>query len=172
MTNFDDLAKSSAENGSLFKAWRANRAAEHEVVPSMTRRQLMKRAGVVGAATVWATPLIQSVMTPAWAVVSCTPNCAVGRPCGVDADCLSKNCTAGICKPARSNVTGTPCSTGGTTLQQDQSCVSGYCELTTNICLVPPTGLAQGASCHGATPTIADNECTSQICNGINKCAA
>ena len=165
LTKFDDWAQSSARHGGVLNAWKARRATHVEPAPNMTRRQLMKRAGIVGAATVWATPLIQSVVTPAWAAVSCAPNCPNGSTCTLPAECASLTCAGGLCVAAGSIVNASPCG-AGTTAQKDASCQSGYCN-GSNVCAAPPGNVALGGACHGNTTTEASANCASgRVCSG------
>lgn len=115
-------------------------AAESEVVgdeaAGITRRDALRRAGVIGAAVV-AVPMMDSVLAPAFATTSgpgggtCTkpsdgsamcggsagcPRCQKGQRCKVDTDCISGICVeptsgkrasnGGVCGPSN---TGEQC---------------------------------------------------------------
>ncbi len=109
----------------------------------ISRRDALKRAGVVGA-VVWTAPLVESVLAPSFAMASpgtttCTgasdlthkcggtggcPKCYAGKTCTADSDCVSNECTkakgatSGTC--AKSNA-GEGCESGS-------DCLSGKCQ--------------------------------------------
>jgi hypothetical protein len=153
---FDNWAKSAAKRD----VPRVDAAeAEHE---GISRRDMLKRAGVVGAATVWAAPVIQSVMAPAYAQASnpppvctpsdpsgcggtCTSRCGFNKVCTSNTDCLSNSCT------------------GTGTKHCAKSPALGAC-LVASDCT---TGICTGAVCQKAAPagTCATNsDCTTNVC--------
>lgn len=160
---FDNWAKSAAKRDvPQVATTEAERRTERDTERAgISRRDMLKRAGFVGAATVWAAPVIQSVMAPAYAQPSgpppvCTPSdasgcggtcptkCGATKVCTVSGDCLSGTCTSGHC--AKSPALG--------------AClVAGDCT----------TGVCTGAVCQKAAPagTCASNsDCTTNICTG------
>lgn len=116
-SRFDDWAKASAR-------------------PGMSRREVMKRAGLIGVATVWATPIVQSVGAPAFAATgvcipsdpsgcggTCPNKCALGLTCASSGDCSSGlTCRTGVCKVADDQ----PCQ-GTNNTTRDTNCASGKC---------------------------------------------
>ena len=62
-------------------------------IAAMSRREAMRRVGLVAAA---ALPVVSSIIAPtaAQAAQSCTPN---GQPCNGNGNCCSHNCTGNIC---------------------------------------------------------------------------
>lgn len=155
MSSFDEYAKAAARRG---------------VGPS--RRDVLKRAGTVGAGVVASSALIQSVSAPAFAAVSgpCTPAvqggtcggscapCANGLTCYTNGDCASNACGYdNVCRLA----SGSLC-TGTTQLARDASCASGVCSGNTNTSTcVTPAPIAINATCHGATIAVANSTCVS-----------
>jgi hypothetical protein len=122
-----------------------------------SRRDFLKRAGVVGAA-VWTVPVIESALAPAAAASTptCTnvcggacPTCGLGKgPCTQNAQCSSGLvCSGGVCKTAQ----------GGTcTINANCStnvCINGTCR-----------GTVAGSTC------AAWNTCLSYICDNSGHC--
>ena len=66
-------------------------APEH----GLSRRQLLKRAGVVAGAA-WTVPLIQTALAPP-AAASGGGNTIIGFTCTTNTDCASGNCSGGFC---------------------------------------------------------------------------
>lgn len=187
MSRFEEWAKASGRGGSLFGAFRRSRVAEADAAPlpgatadegGLDRRQLFKRAGIIGMATVWATPVVQSVLAPVATAASpgCTPGpdpsgcggtcapCALGLACSQSTDCSSGNCTGGVCRVAN----GQAC-VGSTAAQKDVNCGSGYCNGTT--CAAPPGNHGLDSACHGSTQAVANANCggtTATYCSGWN----
>jgi hypothetical protein len=101
----------------------------------MSRRDVMKRAGIIGVATIWATPIVQSVGAPAFAATgvcvpsdpsgcggTCPGKCSLNLTCGTTTDCASGlTCTGTKCKVSD----GASCQGTGTTA--DTNCASGKC---------------------------------------------
>ena len=147
MSRFDDWAKSSAQGESFLRAWRRSR---REATPTegIDRRELLKKAGIVGGATLFAGPLIQSVSTPAFAAptsATCTapagcgdptahPGCLPcldGQACSTGTDCASGVCSSnGVCAVADNGTC-----VGANQGAKNQNCKSGSCDNKTNTCL-------------------------------------
>ncbi len=139
------------------RAARKDSAAEVAELGGINRRDMIKRAGVVGAA-VWAVPVIQSVAAPAFAAsnqlcpsptdpaAQCGgPNCTqcnAGKTCANNTDCFSGACVDGVCSRA---VVGSVCAS-------NSDCHSNRC--TGGVC----TGSNYGTSCS------ANDDCSSGRC--------
>lgn len=162
----DDWAKESTER-SWWSAWRHARRGrprgEPEAVGSagMSRRDLIRRAGVVGAVA-WTVPLIETVVAPDYAAASggggtcepsdpsgcggtCPTRCGTGKTCTQDSDCqggcdlTTKKCVA---------------SHGGGACTENAGCDTGTC--INDTCAY----LSAGAPCtHG-------DQCYSNSCTG------
>lgn len=148
-SRFDDWAKASAR-------------------PGMSRRDVLKRAGIIGVATVWATPIVQSVGAPAFAATgicipsdpsgcggTCPNKCAFGLTCTTTADCnAGLSCSGGVCKIAD----GQNCS--GANPTGDASCASGKCggSGSQKVCL-----RSTGAACTAGSQC-ASGTCTALVC--------
>jgi hypothetical protein len=125
--------------------------------PALSRRDLIKRASVVGAA-VWATPVLQTALAPAASASGPTPDpclttgtCPPGAPCTTDADCGSDDCNTGTGVCRASGVDGT-CSANVDCLTAN--CASGVCDEAW------PGG-----------PCQANADCMSGICQANKTCA-
>lgn len=71
----------------------------------MSRRTMLKRAGVVGAG-VWAVPVLQSVTAPAYATTGGTGTCGnPGQTCG-------QGCSGGLCQQGATCRSDSDCATG------------------------------------------------------------
>lgn len=166
VSRFDEWAKSAAQGDSPLRAWRRTRRARTAGADAagIDRRDLLKKAGLVGGAAVLAGPLIQSVTSPAYAVspntcsdprgcggVGCAP-CAAGTSCRANTDCLSLVCNQhGVCAaPDGSTCVG---KNGG---ERNAYCASGKCDTATNTCL--KSSLA---------PCTENTECASGKCNNV-----
>lgn len=164
MKRFDDWAKSSAR--------RAAEPTPETQASGISRREMLKKAGIVGAATVWAAPVVQSVMAPATAQVSPPPIPTCTAP---DGSCGSpaKNCTS-VCPPDQNracadnsdcdgNCSGTPLvcvkAPVGGHCYTNTGCTQARCNTTTQTCL---TG-ATGATCTANSQCVT-NKCTSGTC--------
>ena len=160
MTWFDDWAKRSARRAAVPPQQAGDGAG-------MTRRDMLKKAGIVGVATVWAAPVIQSVTAPAYAqpyTPVCTPSdssgacggncptkCGFNRTCTAGSDCLSGTCTSGKCAKSATGgscLLGSDCNSG--------TCLAGTCRAN-----------AVGGTCQS------NADCTSANCNTTTHvCAA
>jgi hypothetical protein len=111
-----------------------------------SRRDFLRRAGIVGAA-VWTVPVIESAVAPAAAASTptCTgvcggtcPTCGVGQgPCTTNTQCnTGLVCSAGVCKTPQGGTctTNANCSTS--------VCISGTCQGT-----VAGTTCSSGSTC-------------------------
>jgi hypothetical protein len=120
-----------------------------------SRRDFLKRAGVVGAA-VWTVPVIESALAPAAA--ASTPNCTgvCGGACPL--------CTAGqgTCTTNSQCASGLTCSGGVCKAAQGATCTSNA-QCVTNVCLSGTCrGTVAGTTCTNS------NTCLSQAClNGV-----
>ena len=146
-SRFDDWAKASAR-------------------PGMSRRDVMKRAGIIGVATIWATPIVQSVGAPAFATspicipsdpsgcgASCPSRCSLNLVCNSTLDCASGlTCKSGLCK-----VSDDQTCQGANGPAKDANCASGKCG-GGNTCL-----RSQGATCTNKNQC-ASNTCTAGVC--------
>lgn len=121
--------------------------------PRTSRRDFLKKAGVVGAAA-WSVPVIESALAPASAASTPTcvgvcggacPTCGLGQgPCTTNTQCSTGLvCSSGVCKTAQGGTcsTNSNCSTG--------VCIGGTCR-----------GTVAGTPCSGGTT------CLSYICSG------
>lgn len=135
---------------------------------------MLRKAGLVGAATVWATPVVQSVMAPATAQVSpppiptctapdgscgsptknCTSVCppGAGRACADNSDCDGA-CTSSVCVKA---AVGGHCYT-------NTGCTQARCNTVTQTCLAGATG----ATCTTGSQCVT-GKCTSGTCAQSN----
>ena len=119
-------------------AKRAARKDETAELGGINRREMLKRAGVVGTA-VWAVPVIQSVAAPAFAASNTVcptgasdpqaqcggPNCVqcgAGKTCNTNGDCFSGSCVGGVCQRA---VVGSVCSSNADC--HSNRCTGGVC---------------------------------------------
>lgn len=189
MSRFDDFAKSRAEGRGLFSALKRTRQGlEPDGESGVSRRDLMKKAGLVTGAAVVGSTLIQSVTAPAWAA-SCTgasdsvamcggagatpcPRCINGLTCTNGTDCVSGYCSNSTCADAPLPA-GTAC-VGINQQLKDASCATGYCGAT-DTCATRPTNVAFGSPCHAATQTQADSECgtgSNGVCQGMTTTAS
>lgn len=180
MSRFDDFAKSRAEGRGLASALKRTRAragagaragTESEGSAGVSRRDLMKKAGLVTGATVVGSTLIQSVTAPAFGAVSpgcfdpgnncggpvCAP-CPNGAMCATTSDCASGYCSNHICVAQDPISDGSPC-TGTTSLQRDFSCRSEYCDDAGNCAERPYGTVPNGSRCHGVTEYQATVQC-------------
>ena len=173
----DRLAKRAAHEASPVSL----PAAEAPAARS-SRRDFMKKAGIVGAAA-WSVPVLQTALAPAASASvggctnvcggACPPCSAGGSVCSSNAGCFSNICSGGVCQKA---------SAGGT-CAGGIDCLSGIC--SGGICQGKAVGTtcvangecATGTQCSGRTggpktcggpgSTCADNAgCTYLNCNG------
>jgi hypothetical protein len=82
-----------------------NLLQEHAPVPfesmSLTRRQMLSKAGMVGAA--FAIPVVVAMAAPSVAQAqSCTGGAPDGSPCGLPSQCCSGCCSDLVCEPLNS----------------------------------------------------------------------
>jgi hypothetical protein len=110
----------------------------------LSRRDLVKKAGYIGAAGAAASPLITSIMTPASALAtdSSIPSGCSG--CGQNQDCVSNHCCQGV--------PGKQCNQG-CCVGKDNSC--HFCGCTSGVCncTVTPSDIDQPACpCICGTP--------------------
>lgn len=146
MSRFDEWAKLSAQGESPLRAWRRGRAARSVAssAAGIDRRELLKKATLVGGATIIGSSLIQSVTSPALAVSGVCADqrgcgtgtgcvgCAAGQSCSTGAECLSLVCNQhGVCAAGDLQDCGT-----GSQGQRNAMCASGKCNPTTNTCLL------------------------------------
>ena len=151
----------------------------------LSRRQLLKRAGVVAGAA-WTVPLIQSAVAPAAAA-------SLGYQCLTDGDCNAGfYCVGGYCTSAPKLAwPHETCSGNGTNKCQGAAgavnCVSGYCPTmpvggpcrTSTDCngtpqagASSPVGCSSGKICGGLGASCSQNsDCVSSNCSG-SICAA
>lgn len=168
MSRFDAFAKSVAAGRGLLGSWRSTRP---DAAADASRRDLLKRAGLVSGAAVIGSTVIETVTAPAFAVVSavCTdpvnncggstciqPQCTDGGRCVGHSDCVSGFCNRNSCT-AFGIPDGSPCA-NGSGIQKDASCASGYCD-SSGRC-GQPTASANGQPCHGAHQFAADADCS------------
>ena len=112
--------------GDWLDGW-ARRAARSKDEPtsaasSLSRRQLLKRAGVVAGAA-WTVPLIRTALAPpASASPGCAPNCVNGTSCVSSIECASGYCnpTTHLCATSGKGWATSGCS-------QDSDCWSDVC---------------------------------------------
>lgn len=172
MTNwFDAWAKSSAKE--------AGRTEPADASPSpapagINRREVLKRAGIIGAATVWATPVIQSVSPPAYALLGSILPQQCTAPDGTCGD-LNDGCTS-VCPPdqnkrcADNNDCDGTCNTANPKVCV-KSAVGGHCTTNTgctqNRCNLTNSTCEKGAA---AAPCTADSQCKSGKCLATNVC--
>ena len=134
----------------------------------LSRRQLLKRAGVIAGAT-WTVPMIQSAVAPAAAASGggCISGCPAGSTCTTDANCASGlTCIGGICGQPGKAWTGTSCG-------HDNQCWSNVCNGHT--CkpaeLKAPcrtsTDCRDNVNCSATTQTCGG---TGASCNNKHKC--
>lgn len=157
MSWFDNAAKAAAR--------RSAGAGDLEPGSELTRRDALKKAGIVGGAALWMTPVVQTVLAPpASATVvgqptctgacgqGCASLCGAGGTCDNNLDCLSNSCdlVAGTCNQG---AVGANCGTSNANCTTGR-CFSGTC-----------AGKPRGATCS------ANTECYSGSCNG-NACGA
>ena len=167
----DRWAKASATPGSR------RPAGDTAGSPGLSRRQLLKRAGVVAGAA-WTVPLIQSAVAPAAAASGggCTSACPPGSPCGTGVTCgPGLVCLGGVCTSSGKVWTGSTC-------QQDYQCWSNVCKggkckpaelkMPCRIsadCMDNVNCSAQTQTCGGVGATCQNkNKCISEKCvNGV-----
>jgi hypothetical protein len=151
-------------------------SARFDAAPNdVSRRQVLRKLAVVGAAAAGAGPLIKTIAvpTPAQAQSVCAPPCGPNQFCngGNCLDCGAQNqlccpgdvCNTGlqcqnslICLPPCGP--GDPCCPGNTCNQITLVCVAGTCQFC---------GGAGGPCCTQITP------CTNGVCvNGTCQCGA
>lgn len=163
MSRFDDWAKSAAQGESPLRAWRRSRTGSRatDSAGGIDRRALLKKAGLVGGATLVVGPLIQSVTSPVFAASptvcsdprgcggpGCLP-CAAGTSCSTGTECVSLVCNQhGVC----AQLDGQSCGSGSPG-QRNAVCASGKCDTTSNTCLK-----SSGAAC------LENTECASNTC--------
>src|SRR6478752_2031259 len=96
----------------------------------LSRREVVKRAGVIGVAAGAASPLITSVLTPASALAtnSAIPTGCAG--CGQNHDCVSNHC----CQSNAGKACNQGCCVG-----KDNSCHVCACTTSTTCCTVTPS---------------------------------
>jgi len=148
---------------------------------SPSRRDFMKKAGIVGAAA-WSVPVLQTALAPAASasVPSCVnvcggtcPKCSAGGSvCTSNAGCFSDICSGGVCQKAGAGGTcagNTDCLSGscsagfcqgggiGTTCVVQGDCAAGQCSQRTG---GPRTCGGPGSTCAN------DAGCTYGNCNG------
>jgi hypothetical protein len=104
----------------------------------LSRRQLVQKAGYIGAAATVASPLITSIMTPATALAtnSSIPTGCAG--CGQNKDCASNHCCQGV--PGKQCNQG--CCVGANNSCHFCGCVSGSCN-----CTVTPSDIGTPCPC-------------------------
>jgi hypothetical protein len=143
----------------------------------VTRRDFIRKTGIVAGATVWATPVVQSVVAPAWAAsgpkppkpvctgsdsyldhkgnrvacgIGCKKKCPTGYLCHSNSDCQNHNCVDnGTTKVCRPNKKGGPC-------EEDKDCKSKNCDESDGTC----HPAYAGEYCEE------DGECTTTVCAG------
>ena len=134
-----------------------------EAAPSHSRRDFIRRAGLVGAA-VWTVPALQSAIAPAAAAsgtrttdVVCSQGtcgtqvpsgsgcslCAVNHSCANSTECVTHVCTGGTCRKA---ATGGSCASNG-------DCTTNKC--TSGVCQQSQTGQPCGST----------GDCVTHICS-------
>lgn len=113
--------------------------------PTLDRRQLLVRSAVIGGTVVWASPVIQSIASPA-AAASVRSECSVNIPCWYS------------CNNQGSSGCVTYSSTDPTICQgiKDAYCSGGLCALFTYLCehwssitIAPCAGGAVAYTCVG-----------------------
>ncbi|HVE62596.1 MAG TPA: twin-arginine translocation signal domain-containing protein [Mycobacteriales bacterium] len=149
MSWFDNAAKSAARRS----------AGADDVDPSsgLTRRDALKKAGIVGGAALWMTPVLQSITVPAYANSHPQGQTGLdaGAACTSGTECASGSCSGtvgnpGTCQPVNA---GGPC---GTSANAGTNCTTGVCLAGT--CQKNGTG----GTCAGNTDCLS-NDC---IANG------
>lgn len=140
----------------------------------LSRREALRRAGLIGAA-VWAAPVVQTVLAPSASAHShqqpgtCSgwtdanggfcggtggcPKCGAGKICTSNSDCLSGECTGTKKrKTCAKSTVGEPCRSGS-------DCTTGVCR----------NGVCQSAPSTGGCQTNADCPSGHVCANGVCK---
>lgn len=132
----------------------------------LSRRQLLKRVGVVAGAA-WTVPLIQSAVAPAAAASGTMGSSPYGAPCSSNLDCASGYCINGICGQPGVFWAGSSC-------VKNADCWSGICR--GGKCKPGPLGqvCATAADCQNNISCAAGNQTcggAGATCQNKNKCA-
>lgn len=137
---FDDRAKSAARRIAVQRSAVAPTPSDD---PGLTRRDILKRGGVV-AGVAWTAPVLMSVMTPAAAESSCPtgqvrcPDTSSGICCAATQTCfqgvctsvgaVGGNCTLNLlCNVGIFCGAGNLCGGSGAVCTQNSNCMSGSC---------------------------------------------
>lgn len=127
-----------------------------EVGEGMSRRQLLKRAGVAAIVL----PTITTILAPTPAAAQTGTCTADGQSCTTNTQCCSGNCSAGTCQcqvtggpcdisaDCCSNVcqTGSCCNDTGTACTTNTQCCSGICSIGSCVACIPKGAPSPSAS--------------------------